>query len=435
MEISRQRRRTGILEGTTHVCPHCAGAGRVRSVESSALAALRAVEMEALRGGGELSLRAPREVALYILNHKREYLTRLLRRNALFVNVVIDEALAHADHDIERISDVPYAIPVEWEEAADPSADALVDDDDVEFDEEDLEAEADDEVLDEFAEADADDEDSEDDEDDRPTQEASGEADGGRRRNRRRRRGRRDEPAPSGQSQAQPRPPERPAETDGESDAGRRRRRGRRGGRRPRDEVRNADAYAWSWPARLSGDDTYEWRGPIDRATPNEAEAETTPPEPVSEPAPAAVSDLAQWLAAPAPATETASDGAEDIWVELAPEPAKPARSRRGRGRTKSETAEPVAEVALTQAADAVIPATESQTVAVDEPAAVDVAIGEAPAAAVSAAPDEPDVAVQAETEAEPAPRPAIAAVVAMDATEITAPPVAPKRGWWRRSV
>ncbi|HWA60882.1 MAG TPA: ribonuclease E/G, partial [Caulobacteraceae bacterium] len=52
MEISRQRRRTGILEGTTHVCPHCQGAGRVRSVESAALSALRAVEMEALRGGG-----------------------------------------------------------------------------------------------------------------------------------------------------------------------------------------------------------------------------------------------------------------------------------------------------------------------------------------------------------------------------------------------
>ncbi len=33
MELSRQRRRTGILEGTTHVCPHCQGAGRVRSTE------------------------------------------------------------------------------------------------------------------------------------------------------------------------------------------------------------------------------------------------------------------------------------------------------------------------------------------------------------------------------------------------------------------
>ncbi len=48
MEISRQRRRTGVLEGTTHVCEHCAGTGRVRSVESSALTSLRALEIEAL---------------------------------------------------------------------------------------------------------------------------------------------------------------------------------------------------------------------------------------------------------------------------------------------------------------------------------------------------------------------------------------------------
>src|SRR6185436_7580091 len=70
MEISRQRRRTGILEGTTHVCPHCQGAGCVRSTESSALSALRAVEMEALRGGREVAIRVPRDVGLYILNHK-----------------------------------------------------------------------------------------------------------------------------------------------------------------------------------------------------------------------------------------------------------------------------------------------------------------------------------------------------------------------------
>src|SRR6202012_333302 len=88
MEISRQRRRTGILEGTTQVCPHCQGAGRVRSVESSALSALRAVEMEALRGGGELCVRVPRDVALYILNHKRDDLIRILQTHGLQVNVV-----------------------------------------------------------------------------------------------------------------------------------------------------------------------------------------------------------------------------------------------------------------------------------------------------------------------------------------------------------
>ena len=52
MEISRQRRRTGVLEGTTHVCEHCQGTGRVRSPESASLSALRAIEMEAVRGGG-----------------------------------------------------------------------------------------------------------------------------------------------------------------------------------------------------------------------------------------------------------------------------------------------------------------------------------------------------------------------------------------------
>src|SRR3546814_15041252 len=76
MEISRQRRRTGVLEGTTHVCEHCAGTGRVRSVESSALAALRTLEVEALKGGGEANLKVPRAVGLYILNEKRAHLDR-----------------------------------------------------------------------------------------------------------------------------------------------------------------------------------------------------------------------------------------------------------------------------------------------------------------------------------------------------------------------
>src|ERR1700752_831766 len=104
MEISRQRRRTGVLEGTTHVCEHCAGSGRVRSVESSALAALRSLEIEALKGGGEATLTAPRAVGLYILNEKRAHLARLFQAFGLFVTVLVEDALAHADHVIERTS-------------------------------------------------------------------------------------------------------------------------------------------------------------------------------------------------------------------------------------------------------------------------------------------------------------------------------------------
>jgi ribonuclease E len=78
MEMSRQRLRTGILEASTHICPMCEGTGMVRSVSSAALAALRALEAEALRGRhSDLVLRASEEVAVYLLNRKRIELAEL----------------------------------------------------------------------------------------------------------------------------------------------------------------------------------------------------------------------------------------------------------------------------------------------------------------------------------------------------------------------
>ena len=449
MEISRQRRRTGILEGTTHVCPHCAGAGRVRSVESSALAALRAVEMEALSGGGEVIVRVPRDVGLYILNNKREYLTRLLRSHGLFVSVVIDEALAHADHEIERTSSVPHEIDRSWES---PDVEAWADDDLADDeDDEDEEAEGDEDQAGDDAGAvdqddlDDDEEDGEEDAVDRT--DASGSADGdgprggsdedgGRRRNRRRRRGRRgDELRPVSDT------PEvavtaAPLTTDSDSDGdagGRRRRRGRRGGRRIMDKPGGgADVYAWSWPARLSGEDPYEWRGPIQRVeVVDELEPTIVQAAPEPESQPAVFAELAE----PAETLVSALDKPsaalnqplEDAWVEL-PEPAeRPARSRRGRGKNRPETLEPSAEPAPVEAEaePTVIAAPETQVMA-----------------GTPAAPAEP-AALPAVTEAAPEPRlelvlvaeaPPTAYVEPLpDPAEISTPPIAPKKGWWRR--
>ena len=44
LEMSRQRIRTGVVEGSSILCPHCAGSGMVRSDGSSALHLLRAVD-------------------------------------------------------------------------------------------------------------------------------------------------------------------------------------------------------------------------------------------------------------------------------------------------------------------------------------------------------------------------------------------------------
>ncbi|MDP8916142.1 MAG: ribonuclease E/G, partial [Pseudomonadota bacterium] len=118
MEISRQRRRTGVLEGTTHICPSCQGLGRIRSTESSALSALRSLEIEFARdGGGEAVLRVPNAVALYILNEKRAYLMRLEQVQGLHVTVVTDDSLHHAEHLVERTSSTG-APPVYVEEPA-----------------------------------------------------------------------------------------------------------------------------------------------------------------------------------------------------------------------------------------------------------------------------------------------------------------------------
>jgi ribonuclease E len=415
MELSRQRRRTGILEGTTHVCPLCAGAGRVRSVESSALAALRAIEMEALNGGGEVVVRVPRDVSLYILNHKREYLTRILHSHGLFVSVVIDEALAHADHEIDRVSNVPHEVSPTWEGPAasvysdeDRADDAVADDEDIDEaqdeDEEVLVGHADDDETDEAAGG------------------ASSEDEAQRRKGRRRRRGRRgDEVRPATQASESAAPHPASPERDGEGDAGaRRRRRGRRGGRRMREDARPADAYGWAWPARLSGDDPYQWRGPAQAAA-NEIAA-------VGD---AAAAPMAIAAVAPTPAghaevfsTDPAAPPAdhEEVWVELPSEVEKPKRApRRARGRTRSAPAEPAANDVSEAAAQPQADPDEAETVPI-------VTLAPEPQKEV-AQPPEPV-----------APEPIVAAVEPAppqtpDPAEIAAPAASPRRGWWRRGA
>jgi ribonuclease E len=78
MEISRQRRRAGIMQATSEKCHACDGTGRRRSIPSSALQLLRAIEARAAGGGlNGMTVTAPTDVALYLLNTKREAITAI----------------------------------------------------------------------------------------------------------------------------------------------------------------------------------------------------------------------------------------------------------------------------------------------------------------------------------------------------------------------
>ncbi|WP_027283618.1 Rne/Rng family ribonuclease [Rubritepida flocculans] len=231
LEMSRQRLRPSLTEQSFVTCPHCNGRGVVRNLESSAIAALRAIEEEcARRRAAEITVRVTTPVALYLLNRKRDRLAEIEGRWGVAVLFEPDDSLRGAETRIER-GRAPAAPPAEEK----PSAlrmDYAPEAEEAEEAEESPEAEA-------------------------AEPRAGAEEERSRRRRRRRGRGRRaeagerpeagaapaeEEGAEDAAAEAEPAPAEDAAAEEGApAEAGRgeeergRRRRGRRGGRRRRE--------------------------------------------------------------------------------------------------------------------------------------------------------------------------------------------------------
>ena len=103
LEMSRQRIRTGVLESSTEQCNICHGTGQVRSVSSLALQILRALEDNLLRSAKHhLRVCTRADVALYVLNQKREHLGQLEQRFGLSIEVLADPPETGDAFTIER---------------------------------------------------------------------------------------------------------------------------------------------------------------------------------------------------------------------------------------------------------------------------------------------------------------------------------------------
>ena len=135
MELSRQRLRPSLAEASMERCTDCGGTGVRRSVESSAVHALRAIEEDGLQGkSAEIRVRVPAAVGLYILNRKRPMLVEIEQRYDFSVSFAQDDSLVPPSYAIERVSTrlVPREEPAEEEvetahagvEAADEAAEA-----------------------------------------------------------------------------------------------------------------------------------------------------------------------------------------------------------------------------------------------------------------------------------------------------------------------
>ena len=104
LEMSRQRLRAGVVAGSTVTCPTCAGQGIVRSVESTALRVLRAVDEEGQRQrANALVIAAPVEVAMYTLNQKRREIARMEQDYGITITFQPREEMQAGTFEMERI--------------------------------------------------------------------------------------------------------------------------------------------------------------------------------------------------------------------------------------------------------------------------------------------------------------------------------------------
>jgi|GEM_PF-353130 len=103
MEMSRQRLRAGVLAGSTVTCSHCGGAGIVRSIESTTLRLLRALEEEGEKSKASAVLvKVASDIALYALNQKRRELARIEAEYGMEISFEPKEGLMGGTFDLER---------------------------------------------------------------------------------------------------------------------------------------------------------------------------------------------------------------------------------------------------------------------------------------------------------------------------------------------
>jgi ribonuclease E len=112
LELSRQRLRPSITETMTEVCPHCGGSGNRRSIESTALHVLRGIEEEGARQRtNKMEVFVHSQVALYVLNQKREAIAEIEQKFNLKVIILEDDDLIPPDFNINpRITGKPAKI-------------------------------------------------------------------------------------------------------------------------------------------------------------------------------------------------------------------------------------------------------------------------------------------------------------------------------------
>jgi len=104
IELSRQRLRPALSEGSHITCPRCNGTGVIRDAESSALHVLRLLQEEAMKENtAAVHAQVPVEVATFLLNEKRADITKIEARLKVNLMLIPNKHIETPHHIIERL--------------------------------------------------------------------------------------------------------------------------------------------------------------------------------------------------------------------------------------------------------------------------------------------------------------------------------------------
>lgn len=104
VEISRQRLQASLGESVMRSCQACSGNGFVRSVPSLALSILRNIHAEASREKtNELRIQLPVEVGTFLLNEKRNALSKIESATNTKLTLIPNINLRSQDYNVQRI--------------------------------------------------------------------------------------------------------------------------------------------------------------------------------------------------------------------------------------------------------------------------------------------------------------------------------------------
>ncbi|KNZ31817.1 MAG: ribonuclease E [Methylibium sp. NZG] len=104
LEMSRQRLRPALSEGSHITCPRCNGTGHIRDTESSALQILRMVQEESMKDNtAAVHVQVPVEVTSFLLNEKRTEITKIELKQRVTVLLVPNKNLETPNYRLERL--------------------------------------------------------------------------------------------------------------------------------------------------------------------------------------------------------------------------------------------------------------------------------------------------------------------------------------------